>query len=63
MGTGYGKLLYGLTICIVAYRYHRLGHGTTVLHGVAAHCSHIYYFTEYFSVLLSASSAYVSQYE
>ena len=40
-----------------AYCQYRLGHHTTVLHGVAA----VVYFTEYFSVLLSACPAYVSQ--
>jgi len=39
----------------VAYQHHRLGHHTTVLHGVAAHCSRIFHF-----VLLSAILGYVS---
>ena len=38
-----------------AYCHHRLGHRTTVVHGVAAHCS--VYFTEYFSTLLFTISA------
>jgi len=40
----------------VAYQHHRLGHHTTVLHGVAAHCSRIFHF-----VLLSATLGYVSR--
>jgi len=50
MVTIYSKLLYMVLTFVpvphihfekakAAYRHHRLGHHTTVVHGVAAHCS------------------------
>jgi len=62
---GYGNIMVSPFVFVLrihfekteaTYRRHRLGHRTTVVHGVA-----VVHLSEYFSVLLSAISVYMSR--